>query len=210
MFNTFIICMRVSILEIFMLKLSARHQFIIGLLLITLMTMTRGHHFATLNHLPSASWAIFFLAGFYISSKFIFPILLALAGLLDLAAITLSGGSNYCATPAYAMLLPAYGTLWLAGRWYASHYQFSIKSIVPLVLSLIIAAAITTVLSSGGFYFFSGQYADPSLIEFSQRFLKYYPRSLSNLAFYIGIVAVIHSYISLTIGAKSTTTSTHS
>ncbi|MDB2705465.1 hypothetical protein N9Y67_02870 [Pseudomonadota bacterium] len=193
-----------------MLKLSAWHQFIIGLLLITLMAMTRGHHFATLNHLPSASWAIFFLAGFYISSKFIFPILLGLAGLLDFAAITISGGSNYCATLAYAMLLPAYGTLWLTGRWYTSQYQFALKSLVPLVLSVTIAAAITTVFSSGGFYFFSGQYAQPSLIEFSQRFIKYYPRSLSNLAFYIGVVAIIHSYVSLTLGAKSTTSSSHS
>ncbi len=46
-----------------MLILSKQTQIVIGLVLVLLMAVTRGHHFATLNHLPGASWAVFFLAG---------------------------------------------------------------------------------------------------------------------------------------------------
>ena len=193
-----------------MLKLSARHQFIIGLCLIALMAVTRGHHFATLNHLPSASWAVFFLAGFYIAKKWMLPLLLALAGSIDFFLASSSAASSYCMTPAYAMLLPAYGTLWLAGRWYASQYQFSLRSLLPLTFSIVVAAAVTTIISGGGFYFFSGRYAEPTLIEYSQRFLKYYPRSLTNLAFYVGIAALIHSYLSLITSVKADSSSRQS
>jgi len=188
---------RVGTPEIVMLSLSRRHQFIIGLSLIALMAITRGHHFATLSHLPSASWAIFFLAGLYVSKKWLFPVLLATAAFLDFAAITWGGVSHFCVSPAYALLLPAYGTLWLAGRWYANNYQFSWVTLLPLGLSLSVATVISQILSSGGFYFFSGRYTDTTLAEFGQRFLQYYPSQLSNLAFYLAIAAIIHICIVL-------------
>ena len=45
-----------------MIKLSPRAQLAVGIALAVLMAMTRGQHFASVN-LPSASWAVFFLAG---------------------------------------------------------------------------------------------------------------------------------------------------
>jgi hypothetical protein len=175
-----------------MLKLSNRYQFFIGVFLIALMALTRGHHFVSVTHLPSASWAVFFLAGLYISKKLFFPLLLALAGFLDYAAITWGGVSSFCVSPAYALLLPAYGSLWLAGHWYAKQYQFSWSTLRPLGLSLAIATITSQVLSSGGFYFFSGRYTDTSLAEFGQRFVQYYPSQLSNLAFYLGMAVIVH------------------
>lgn len=179
------------------MSLSRQHQIIIGLILIILMMITRGHHFATITHLPSASWAIFFLAGLYISKKWLFPLLLAIAAFLDFAAITWGGVSSFCVSPAYALLLPAYGVLWLAGRWYANNYQFSWATLLPLGLSLSVATVTSQILSSGGFYFFSGRYTDTTLAEFGQRFVQYYPSQLSNLAFYLAIAAVIHICIVL-------------
>ena len=175
-----------------MLSLSKRQQFIIGLLLIALMAFTRGHHFSTINHLPSATLAVFFLAGFYVSSKWFMPILFAEAALLDYAAITFGGVSSYCVSPAYAMLIPAYGTLWLAGHWYAKQYQFNWQSLLPLSLSVIFTTAISKVFSSGGFYYFSGRYAEPTMAEFGQRFLNYFPSSLRNVAFYIALAVAFH------------------
>jgi hypothetical protein len=180
-----------------MLALSRRHQFIVGLLLIALMALTRGHHFATITHLPSATWAIFFLAGLYIAKNGFFFLLLATAAFLDYAAISWGGISSFCISPAYALLLPAYGSLWLAGHWYAKRYQFSWSTLLPLSLSLFVATVISQILSSGGFYFFSGRYADTSLAEFGQRFVQYYPSQVSNLAFYLAIAVIIHSCIVL-------------
>jgi len=172
--------------------LSNPHQFIIGFILIAIMAITRGHHFASLSHLPSATLALFFLAGLYLSGKWMFGVLLAEAVALDYLAITFGGVSSFCVSPAYALLLPAYGTLYLAGRWYKQHYQFKWTSLFSLSACLIIATAISKVFSSGGFYVFSGRFAEPTLIEFSQRFIKYYPTSLANLAFYIAIAIICH------------------
>ncbi len=189
--------MRVGTLGIAMFTLSRHYQFIIALLLVLLMALTRGHHFASLNHLPSASWAVFFLAGFYVSTKVFLPVLLVFAALLDYAAITWGGVSSFCVSPAYALLLPAYSSLWLAGRWYARHHHFSWSTLLPLTVSLACSTFISQILSSGGFYFFSGRFTDTSFAEFGLRFIKYYPSQLSNLAFYLTIAAIIHIAIML-------------
>lgn len=173
-----------------MLSLSKPQQFIIGLLLIALMAFTRGHHFSTINHLPSATLAVFFLAGLYVSSQWLVPILLAEAALLDYAAITFGGVS--CVSPAYVMLIPAYGTLWLAGHWYAKQYQFNWHSLLPLSLSVVLATAISQVFSGGGFYFFSGRYTQPTLAEYGERFVNYFPSALSNIAFYLALAVAFH------------------
>jgi hypothetical protein len=98
-----------------MRSLSVRAQWTIGIVLALLMAATCGYHFVTIEHLPSASWAAFFIAGMYLGSRLVFPALLAEAALLDFAAITWGGVSNFCVTPAYGFLLPAYSTLWVAG-----------------------------------------------------------------------------------------------
>lgn len=185
------------------MSLSTRSQLIIGSLLIALMLITRGHHFATIDHLPSASWAVFFLAGFYLSSKWMFPLLLTQAAFMDFAAITWGGISSFCVSPAYPLLIPAYGILWLGGRWYTKYYKFDFKTLMPLSSSIFVATAVSTVISNGGFYFFSGRYAEPTLIEFGHRFIKYYPSSLSNLAFYIAIAMICHI---LVVSLTSTST----
>ena len=175
-----------------MFTLSNRQQIAVGLLLIALMAFTRGHHFSTINHLPSASWAVFFLAGFYVSSKALFPLLLLEAGLLDYAGITYGGVSSACISPAYIMLLPAYASLWFAGKWYKNRYQFNWPNLLPLTASVVVASAVSTVLSGGGFYFLSGRYPEPTLVEYGARFINYFPSSLSNIVFYIALAMAFH------------------
>ncbi len=67
------------------------------------MAVTRIHHF---DVLPDASWAIFFLAGFWLrgSARWAFPLLMAEAVLVDFVVITQQGmsfWSQYCVSPAY-------------------------------------------------------------------------------------------------------------
>jgi hypothetical protein len=175
-----------------MFAFSRQHQMIVGVLLVALMVVTRGQHFASVSALPSASWAVFFLAGFYLSSRWAFPGFLALAAALDFSAVFYAGVSSYCLSPAYGFLVPAYGSLWLAGRWFASKYQFNWTTGLFLVASVVTGAAMATIFSSGGFYWFSGRYTDPSVVEFSQRFIQYFPKYLGTLSFYVAIAAVQH------------------
>ena len=97
-----------------MIPVSPRSALTIGLSLALLIAATRSHHFATALHLPDASWAVFFLAGFYLRPLWMFPALMALAGVSDYMAIAWFGVSDFCMSPAYGFLLLAYGALWIA------------------------------------------------------------------------------------------------
>ncbi len=180
-----------------MLTLSTRNQITIGLMLALLMIITRGHHFASLHSLPGASWVIFFLAGVYlrpVGSLFIF---FALSWWLDFAAYTWGGTSGFCLTPAYIFLLPAYSSLWLAGRWYANQHQMEWRTLIPFSLSIVAGLTFCELFSSGGFYFFSGRFEETTLIEFGQRLIAYFPLYIESFLFYIGIVVAIHTACTL-------------
>jgi hypothetical protein len=184
-----------------MLTLSNRNQLIIGTVLVLLVIATRGQHFATLHSLPGASWAVFFLAGVYLRPRWALPGLLALTWMLDFAAYTWGGASGFCLTPAYVFLLPAYSALWFAGRWYAGRYRFEWRTLLPLGAAMLAGAAVCELFSSGGFYFFSGRFAEPTFAEFGARLVKYFPPYLQSVAFYAGIAAVVHALFSLARGA---------
>ena len=178
-----------------MFNLSKRSTIVIAVVLSFMMLVTRGHHVGTSAHLPDASWAVFFLLGFYLRSRMLLPVFLALAALVDYLAITQFGVSAYCVTPAYAFLLPAYSALWLAGRWYAAHYRFEARSLPLFAAAALAGSATSELISSGSFYFLGGRFADTSLAEFASRLLRYFPTNLENVALYLGVAALVHILI---------------
>ena len=175
-----------------MIALTTRSQWLIGSLLVLFLTVTRGHHFASLSHLPDASWSVFFLAGVYLRSWRVLPLLITLAGALDYMAITYGGVSDFCVSTAYILLLPAYTCLWLAGRWYAERYQFKWNTLLILTATVLVGAFLCEVLSSGGFYFFSGRFEETIPAEFGVRLVKYFPFNLQSMVFYVGMAAIVH------------------
>jgi len=186
-----------------MSPLSARQQLTVGLLLATLMAATRGQHLAALGFLPDASWALFFLAGVYLRPAWACAALMAEAYLLDVAAVTWGGVSGFCFSPAYVLLLPAQGALWLAGRWYAKQHRRAWSTLLPLAGAVLGTALVAEALSSGGFYLFSGRFADPSLAELGARLVRYFPASLEALALYVGLAAVVHLALASTAAATA-------
>lgn len=175
-----------------MLPLTSRQQLAIGAVLAFLMAFTRSHHWATLHSLPDASWAVFFLAGIYLRPLWVVPVLMLEAALADYIAITWGGVSSFCVSPAYWFLIPCYATLYLAGRLYLRHHRLSWAALPWLLGCVLAGAALAELFSSGGFYFFSGRFAEPSLAEFAPRLVKYFPGMLSTMATYLGLAAVIH------------------
>lgn len=171
---------------------SLRTQLTIGVVLAILMGVTRGYHFPSFDHLPSASWAVFFLAGIYLHARWVLPALIAETALLDVVVVTWGGVDNFCVSPAYGFLLPAYGTLWFAGHWYAGAHRDAVTTLRPLTVSLLVGAVACELISSGSFYFFSGRFEQTSLTEVASRLVEYFPRSFSSLLFYVGIAALIH------------------
>ena len=69
-----------------------------------LMWLTRGNHSISPTHLPDASWAVFFLVGFYFRDRLLLPLFLAQAVIVDYVAINMFGMDNFCVTPAYLFL----------------------------------------------------------------------------------------------------------
>lgn len=181
-----------------MLNLSKSHQIIIGLMLAALVLITRGDHIASLNNLPAASLAVFFLAGFYLRATWAFVALLALCVGVDFYAITAGGVSSFCVTPSYGFLLPAYGVLWLAGRWFNTKYSFSSQALLPLIGSVAVSASVSELFSSGGFYFFGGRFENPTLAVFGERLMRYFPHQLEGLGFWLGVALVVHIAVVLT------------
>lgn len=178
-----------------MIQLAPRHQLWLGLALAVLMVATRSHHFAALHHLPEASWAVFFLAGVFLSSRWAFPALCGLAFASDWLAVTWLGVSSFCVTPAYAMMLPAYGVLWLAGRWFAGRLSARPAALLPLTGALLVSACAAELLTSGGFYFLGGRFAEPTLAGFLPRLAQYFPSALGALFLYVGLAALIYGLL---------------
>jgi hypothetical protein len=173
-----------------------RKQVGIAAILAILVAATHGHHFASALHLPPATWAAFFLAGFYVKRAWVFAALLAEIVLIDYVAVTTGGVSAFCLSPAYGFLLPAYGALWLSGHWYATRYRVALNTLPALATSLLAGVMLAEVFSSGGFYFFSGRFADTNLAEFGSRLLMYFPYSLQSFVFWMSVAMIVHAAFS--------------
>lgn len=175
------------------MSLLVNKQVIISFILATLLILTRSYHFGDLHNLPEASWAVFFLAGVYIQSRWGLAAFFSITFLLDFSAYW-SGNYASCFTPAYAMLLPAYASLWMAGRWYAKQYNLSFNSLVLLAGAVLVGTFSCELFSSGGYYLFSGKF-EPNFAEFASRVVTYYPSYLASTAFYVTLAALIHAMI---------------
>lgn len=171
----------------------ARSRLLIGIALGALMAATRGQQFAPLGqHLPDASLAVFFLAGFYLGRSWIFGVLVVFASLIDLAAIGWGGVSAFCLSPAYWSLIPAYGSVWAAGRWYAGRHRGSATDLPALAVALLVGGVAAEIFASGGFYLLSGRFPEVSLVGLLHSLVDYLPGTLLALFGYLGLAALVH------------------
>lgn len=167
---------------------------LIGLALVAVMTATRFHHFGDALHLPDASWAIYFLAGFYLTPAWL-AVLLAEAVAIDYAAIEWLGSSGFCVTPAYAALLPAYAALWLGGRWLARRASGTAGDLVRLAGAGWVSASLAYLISNAAFYWLGGRVGETSLGHYAGHFLHYYPHFVGTTLLYLAVAAAAHGLI---------------
>lgn len=175
-----------------MLNLTRRQQIAIGLALTLLMLLTRSHHWAGIHSLPDASWAIFFLLGVYVRALWVVPALIAASVAIDYAAITWGGVPDFCLSPAYWLLIPACLALFAGGRFYVRGHSLSLPALARLAGVALAVVAVAELLTSGGFYFFSGRFAEPTLAGFVPRFATYFPHMLGTFMLYLGAAAAVH------------------
>lgn len=179
-----------------MTKLTAKEQSMVGVMLAMLMLATRWHHFGDALHLPDASLAIFFIAGIFLSSALAFAALLLEAGAIDWIATSVGGVSDWCLSPAYWFLIPTYGALWAAGRWYALIHRRRVSTLIPLCGALFISTSIAFLISNGSFYALSGRFPDMSWTEYATRVAQYYPPYLMSAFVYAVAAAFVYALLS--------------
>jgi len=186
-------------------SLSKRQNIFLIFGLSAIMWLTRGHHMASLTHLPDASWAIFFIVGFYFSSFAVIALFLAQAFLIDYLVLTQLGIGQSCFTIAYSFLLPAYLSLWFAGKWISRRYTLNLAGFKNLILSAVSGIIICELISSGSYYFINVP-GTASVGEFMGRLALYLPQALVITMSYL-IVALVTHLVMIAAAHKATSPS---
>lgn len=166
----------------------------IALGLAALMAGTRFHHFGAL---PDASVAVFLLGGFYVSRAGWFVAFLAEAAIVDQVAVTWAGASDWCITPAYAFLVPAYGALWLAGSWVRRGFEPDFRGAARALAGMAAGLVAWFAASNVGFYLFSGYFGEMSAADYAARIARYFPRYAETAAIYALFVSAVHAALVL-------------
>lgn len=163
--------------------------------LAALMVITRSGHLGTPWSPPDASWAVFYLAGFYFFRqwRWALPTLLCTAMAVDFIVITDFGVSSYCVTAAYALILPAYSLLWWGGAWLRRAYRHEALDLARCAASLALAVSACFLLTDGTFYWLSGRVAHPTLAGWWAKLAHWYPDFLGVSFVYVSIAAVLHA-----------------
>ncbi|TLY49717.1 MAG: hypothetical protein E6K53_12820 [Gammaproteobacteria bacterium] len=165
--------------------------------LVLVMACTRINHFAPL---PDASWAVFFVAGFYLrrSLPWAFALLMAEAVLIDYAVITGQGMSfwdHYCVSAAYWFLVPAYLAMWYGGAFLAAHYHgLEARALGLACASFLVALALCYLVSNGSFYWLSASVPAPrSMSGWMKNLGDWFLPYLRSQGAYFGVAVTLHA-----------------
>jgi len=169
-------------------------QLVLFAVLLSIMAATRFTHAAGAAALPDATWAVFFLGGFYLLRdwRWVLPSLFVVAVGADGFAIGRYGLSDYCATLSYWFIVPAYTVLWLAGAWLRKGYRGVHQDLARLLASIAAATTLCFAITHSAFYWLSGRIANPTLGEWGSAFLQWYPHFLGVTGFYVAAAALLH------------------
>ncbi len=168
-----------------------------------LMVATRFHHFGTALHLPDASMALFFLGGLYLRKHWQFAAFLGLAVVIDWIAIEYNGVSDFCVTPAYSFLLPAYAVLWYGGRWYSPRLRMEWKSMAAAAAVAMVCASASFAISNGAFYWLGGRYEDPNMGQYLSRAWQWGPLFVRTTMTYIVAALAVHAIVASSLRLRA-------
>jgi hypothetical protein len=170
-----------------------------------LLVVTRFHHFGPI---PDASWAAFLIAGYGLKPnwRWVFPLMMLAAVLVDYAVISRSGmnfWSHYCVSPGYWFLLPAYFAMWMGGAWLCDHDrgQLGIRT-ARLVAVTVLATSLCHLLSQGGFYWLSSVVSEPTFAGWAKNYADWWWPYTQVVLIYVGIAAALKLSVERLFGVQ--------
>ncbi|MGY1459691.1 hypothetical protein ACW5F0_13780 [Luteimonas sp. A534] len=165
-------------------------------LLVLLMAATRSHVFTHFTPVPDATWAAFFIGGFYLRAwaRWAFPALMALAVVIDYIVISGQGlnfFAHYCVSPGYWMLVPAHAGMWAGGHWLRSrHDGADFRALARLAGVLVLATAACHLFAQGGFYWLSPAVAEPTFAGWAANYGHWFAPYLGATAMFVAAAAL--------------------
>ena len=189
------------------MTLTHRSRLAVFLVLAAVMAATRLNHFGLV---PDASWAVFFVAGFYLrgSARWAFPALMALAVAVDYLVITGSGQSfwsHYCMSPGYWFLVPAHASMWLGGSLLRRAYRgLEPRALALLAVSVFASVAACHFFAQAGFYWLASAVAEPTVAGWAKNYADWFLPYLRNASMYVAAAAALHVAAAWALSRRAT------
>ena len=160
------------------------------ILLLLVMSITRGSHLLTSVSLPDASFAIFLIGGMLLKKPKWFISLFIFSVVIDLVTLSMNSKYQIPINQGYLGLLPSYGIMWFFGSRIANA-----KSFLRFTAFGVIATLISFVISTQTYNLLSGTFPDITIRESIQTGWEYLPKSfiytMSYLMAYWGIQSLL-------------------
>jgi len=137
-----------------------------------LILLTRSTHLFS-GALPDATIALMLLGGIWIRRWPGFAGLMGVVFAADWIATGALGVPDFCLSPAYAGLVPAYLLVWLGGWWL--HAKKPDASLLAMFIVALVAGGAAFAVSNAFWYAFSGQFDGWPATRFAAEVLQYYP-----------------------------------
>ena len=167
-------------------------SFLTYILLLLVMSITRGSHLLTSVSLPDASFAIFLIGGMILKKPKWFISLFISSVVIDLVTLSMNSTYQIPINQGYLGLLPSYGIMWFFGSRIVNT-----KSFIRFAAFGVIATLISFVISTQTYNLLSGTFSDITIKESIQTGWEYLPQSfiytMSYLLAYWGIHSLFKS-----------------
>ena len=163
-------------------------KYLLLVILVFLMALTRNSHSLTSLSFPDATFAIFFIGGYSFKNIRWFSFLFLLSTLIDATSSFMNPSMNLWHNISYFGLIFAYGVMWLGG-----FFSIKIKSPIYYILNSMIITVIAFIVSTQTFNLLSGSFSNITLQKSIQIGWEYLPQTLIYTMAYLLAYWVIKS-----------------
>ena len=161
-------------------------KYVLIVVILFLMVLTRGSHLLTSVSLPDAGFALFLVGGILLKKPKWFISLFAASVIIDLIALSINPTDQIPINLGYLGLFPSYGIMWLIGLYVSKK-----KDILKFAIFSTFGTFVSFMISTQTYYLLSNKFPGITIQESIQTGWEYFPHNfiytMSYLMAYWGI-----------------------